>query len=151
MVDLSGRCLCGDVRWTASGSMKWKACCHCESCRRATSAPFVPLFGIDNDKLQWDGPLAVFHSSENVERGHCRNCGTALFYRNDLRWPNETHIPAVTLDDPSTYEPKAHVYYEERLPWLELRDGLPKFIGTGDDGKRPLTDEEAHAPERKAG
>ncbi len=144
MTTLTGRCLCGQVTWSATGQMRWTAYCHCESCRRAGSAPFVALFGMADEGLTWSGPVGSYASSEDVERGFCRSCGSPLFYRNPVRWPNETHIPAATLEDPSVYAPKAHVYYSERLPWIEMRDGLPKYDGTGDDGTRPLSDDEAH-------
>jgi hypothetical protein len=104
----------------------------------------VALFGIADQDLTWSGPVGRHASSPDVERGYCTECGTPLFYRNLARWPDEIHIPAVTLDDPSLYAPKAHVYYAERLPWIEMRDGLPKYAGTGDDGTRPMTDDEAH-------
>lgn len=104
----------------------------------------MALFGMADDGLTWSGDIGTYASSEDVERGFCQNCGSPLFYRNYTRWPNETHIPAVTLDDPSVYAPKAHVYYSERLPWIEMRDGLPKYDSTGDDGARPLSDDEAH-------
>ena len=144
MTTLKGRCLCGKVTWTATGRMRWAAYCHCESCRRAVSAPFVALFGVADEGLTWSGPVSHYHSSPDVERGFCTCCGSPLFYRNPVRWPAETHIPAATLEDPSVYAPKAHVYYSERLPWIEMRDGLPKYDSTGDDGTRPLTDDEAH-------
>ena len=144
MTTLKGRCLCGKVTWTATGRMRWAAYCHCESCRRAVSAPFVALFGVADEGLTWSGPVGHYHSSPDVERGFCTCCGSPLFYRNPVRWPAETHIPAATLEDPSVYAPKAHVYYSERLPWIEMRDGLPKYDSTGDDGTRPLTDDEAH-------
>ena len=144
MTTLKGRCLCGKVTWTATGRMRWAAYCHCESCRRAVSAPFVALFGVADEGLTWSGPVGRYHSSSDVERGFCTCCGSPLFYRNPVRWPAETHIPAATLEDPSVYAPKAHVYYSERLPWIEMRDGLPKYDSTGDDGTRPLTDDEAH-------
>lgn len=144
MTTLTGRCLCGQVTWSATGRMRWAAYCHCESCRRAGSTPFVALFGVPDKGLTWSGSVATYASSDDVERGHCETCGTPLFYRNHTRWPDETHIPAVTLDDPSAYVPKAHIYYNERLPWIEMRDGLPKYHGTGDDGTRPLDDDEAH-------
>lgn len=144
MTKLAGRCLCGAVTWSAPGPMKWAAYCHCDSCRRAASAPFVAWFGVADRALTWSGELGVHGSSEGVERGFCQVCGSPLFYRNPLRWPDETHIAALTLEDPSVYTPKAHVYYSERLPWIEMRDGLPKYCGTGDDGARPLSDDEAH-------
>lgn len=144
MTEFSGRCFCGKVRWVATAAMKWAAYCHCESCRRAVSAPLVAWFGMDDAALDWSGPVASYASSEEAERGYCTDCGSPLFYRNPTRWPGETHIPATTLADPSAYLPQAHVYYNERLPWIEMRDGLPKYHGTGDDGTRPLTDDEAH-------
>jgi len=124
--------------------MKWTAYCHCDSCRRAHSAPLVALFGIDETGLDWSGPVGIYESSQDVQRGHCTECGSPLFYRNTVRWPGEYHIPAISLDDPESYTPKAHVYYSERLPWIEMRDGLPKHNGTGDDGTRPMDDDEAH-------
>lgn len=144
MSRLSGRCLCGAVSWVSEGPMKWSAYCHCDSCRRASSAPFVALFGVDDSGLNWSGPVGRIESSAEVERGFCSRCGSPLFYRNTVRWPEETHIPAITLDDPSIYAPRAHVYYNERVPWIEMRDGLPKYAGTGDTGARPMTDDEAH-------
>lgn len=144
MSRVSGRCLCGEVTWVAERPVKWSAYCHCESCRRAFSAPFVAWLGIGNRGLEWSGPLVIHGSSEDVERGHCGRCGAPMLYRNESRWPDETHIPLPALHDPSGHMPQAHVHYDERLPWIEMRDGLPKYHGTGDDGTRPLDDDEAH-------
>lgn len=40
-------------------------------------------------------------------------------------FPGETHLYAVTLDDPSVFEPTAHIFWSERLPWVHVRDDLP--------------------------
>lgn len=144
MTKLSGRCRCGEVRWAAPGPMTWTALCHCESCRRAASAPFLPFFGLVDPGLVWSGPVTVHAGAGGAERGFCSACGSPLFYRNPVRWPGETHIAALTLDDPAIYRPKVHVYYGERLPWIAMRDGLPKYLTTGGDGTAPLSDEAAH-------
>jgi len=34
-----GGCLCGAVRFVATGQPKWMAWCHCQSCRRHSGAP----------------------------------------------------------------------------------------------------------------
>ena len=35
-IEHGGRCLCGAVRFTATGSTKWISYRHCESCHRHT-------------------------------------------------------------------------------------------------------------------
>jgi hypothetical protein len=54
-----------------------------------------------------------------------------MFYRNTI-WPDEIHLYAATLDDPSTYKPQAHYHWAERLPWVIVDDGLPRFAGSAD-------------------
>ena len=41
-------------------------------------------------------------------------------------FPDETHLYAVTLDDPSAYQPQAHIFWSEKVPWLHVDDGLPQ-------------------------
>ncbi|SPH24336.1 hypothetical protein DEA8626_03387 [Defluviimonas aquaemixtae] len=37
----------------------------------------------------------------------------------------EIDLYAATLDDPAAYQPTQHVHWNERLPWLQIADGLP--------------------------
>jgi hypothetical protein len=36
---LEGGCLCGAVRFVATGQPKWVAWCHCQSCLKHSGAP----------------------------------------------------------------------------------------------------------------
>jgi len=47
-------------------------------------------------------------------------------------WPDETHLYAATLDDPTNFAPQAHFHYAERLPWIEITDDLPKYPGSSE-------------------
>jgi hypothetical protein len=40
-VILEGGCLCGSVRYRIVGTSKSIGHCHCESCQKASGAPFV--------------------------------------------------------------------------------------------------------------
>ena len=71
------------------------------------------------------GERAMFASSPGVERGFCAACGTPLTYESD-RFPGETHFYISTLDDPQSLPPAFHVFYEERIGWLEIADNLPR-------------------------
>jgi len=130
-VGLSGRCLCGQLTWTAPGPVLWAGHCHCESCRRASSAPVTSFFGVARDSVSWQGEAQVFLSSPGNDRGFCGTCGTQMFYRSE-RWPSEIHLYAVSLDDPSQFAPEAHFHYAERVAWVRIEDDLPKYDGSAD-------------------
>ena len=129
-----GGCRCGAVRYQANADPLWTVFCHCESCRRATGAPMVLWLGFAETAVEWHGAAPTgFASSPGVERTFCSTCGTPLTFTG-TRWPGETHILAATLDDPGRARPQAHVFWGERLPWLDIGDDLPKFETTSGSG-----------------
>jgi len=122
---LRGRCLCGAVTWTAAAPMLWAALCHCEDCRRAASSDYVSWFGVKRQTVVWSGPRKTYASSPLVERSFCKECGAPLSFETEI-FPDETHLYATTLSDPSVYQPSAHIFWAERLPWIDGADALPK-------------------------
>lgn len=107
--------------------MLWAALCHCEDCRRAASADYVSWFGVDRASVVWSGSRSIYRSSPKVQRSFCPICGSPLSFETEI-FPDETHLYAVTLDDPSVYEPTAHIFWSERLSWVRVRDDLPTHL-----------------------
>jgi hypothetical protein len=69
----SGRCLCGAIRYRASGAPKWIANCHCASCRRATGSPFTTYAGFAAEVFAYlVGEPVRFQSSPGVTRSFLR-------------------------------------------------------------------------------
>lgn len=122
---LTGRCGCGALTWACKGPILWSALCHCEDCRRAASADYVSWLGVPRGGLRWRGPQRFYRSSANVMRSFCNACGAAASFETSL-FPNETHLYAASLDDPSLYRPTAHIFWSERRPWVQFEDSLPK-------------------------
>ncbi len=123
----TGRCLCGRVTFAALGPIAWQCHCHCESCRRATSAPFTTFLGVPSIGVTWTGAApAVFRSSPGVERRFCGHCGTPMAFQAEW-YPGETDLYAASLDDPTVIRPEFHVHIAEKLPWVGLSDDLPKY------------------------
>lgn len=123
----SGGCLCGGVRYQVTGRVDNLCYCHCESCRRAAGAPLVAWGTFARDRFViTKGRLAEYRSSAKVTRGFCANCGTSIAYRQDKR-PAEIDVTLVTLDDPAVFEPEAHIWVRDKLPWLAIADGKPQF------------------------
>jgi len=129
-----GGCLCGAIRFVATGEPLWAAHCHCQSCRRSTGAPFATFVGFPPDQVAFtaDTP-ATYASSPGVRRSFCRNCGTPIAYEAD-RFPDEIHLYVCILDDPAAVTPTEHVHAGEQLSWLHLADGLPRYRTSSRDG-----------------
>ncbi|MBI1339429.1 GFA family protein [bacterium] len=117
---LTGGCMCGEIRFVATGPPKWTAFCHCSSCRRHTGAPVSAFAGFERQHVTWtSGQLARFASSPGVERGFCITCGATLTYEGD-RWPTEIHVHIGAFDDPERVPPRGETFPDERLSWLHL-------------------------------
>ena len=127
-----GGCLCGATRYELAAPPKWTALCHCESCRRAASAPLVAWMGFTPEQVTWTGTRATHASSAHALRSFCPTCGSPMSFES-TRWPGEIHLYAASLDDPEAYIPELHCYTDEHLSWLALDDGLPRFPQSADD------------------
>lgn len=122
----AGGCLCGAVRYSFDGAPNWQAHCHCESCRRATSAPIASFFAVSHDRIRWSGiPPQLYESSPGIFRSFCPRCGSPLTYQSNIR-TGEIDLYAATLDDPAGFAAERHLFWDEHLSWLCIADDLPK-------------------------
>ncbi|MEQ9695555.1 GFA family protein [Shimia sp. SDUM112013] len=131
----TGRCLCGAIRYRLSTPPKWTALCHCESCRRACSAPVVAWMGFAPEAVAWTGERSFYRSSGISLRGFCNRCGTQMSFES-TRWPGEIHLYAASLDDPAEYAPQLHCHHAEHLGWLHIKDSLPRYPHSADEDVR---------------
>jgi hypothetical protein len=125
-----GGCFCGAVRYALTGAPRFVCICHCRSCQRATGGAMVPwaTYPLANVKVT-SGAWSELHSSPGVTRGYCAACGTHLTYSHTGR-PGELDITLASLDDASTLAPTAHIWVEDKLPWISIQDGLPQYERT---------------------
>lgn len=125
----TGQCLCGALRFELRGQRLWVAHCHCHSCRRNTGSAVATFVGYRKEQLDYTrGERSFYESSAGVRRGFCADCGTPMTYESD-RCPDEVHLYVSTLDEPGEYPPQVHVFFAERIPWMELSDNLPRYEG----------------------
>ena len=117
-----GGCLCGAVRFIATGQPKAVYWCHCQSCRRHTGAP-VAVFALYDLKAYTvtKGEITKFDSTPGqTRRGFCARCGSTLTCES-LPGPTETHFHIGAFDRAAQLEPTKKQYFpEERLPWLHM-------------------------------
>lgn len=126
-----GGCLCGAVRFVATGPLRPVIFCHCAQCRRqtglyyaATAVPKDCLAITDATALRW------YAASGFARRGFCGTCGTALFWEGH-ELPHVS-ILAGALDDPSALTADCHIFTEGRPEFYALADGLPRHAREGE-------------------
>jgi len=118
-----GGCLCGAVRFVATGRPKGIYWCHCQSCRKHTGAPASVFVAFDRHAYTvTKGEITNFDSSPGrTRRGFCARCGSTLTCET-LPQITETHFHVGAFDKAATLEPTKHYFSEERLPWLHTGD-----------------------------
>ncbi len=127
---LTGRCFCGAVAFEVRGPALFRCICHCESCRKASGGAFVPWATFNKAGFTiTSGNLRLHRSSPGALRGHCAKCGTSLTYEHEDR-AGQVDITPTSFDDDAFFEPVAHIWVEDKLPWIRLADDLPQYRTT---------------------
>jgi hypothetical protein len=123
---LEGGCLCGAIRFRATGEPGFPHTCSCGMCRRHTGALTAAWVEFPGDAVDWTGPggaPAVWRSSDRSSRAFCPACGSSLGAVDDA--------PVVALltgafDKPhlAALKPESHSYRSARPKWWhpDIRD-----------------------------
>ncbi len=120
----AGGCLCGAVRYEASGEPRNVTHCHCEDCRRSAGAAFVTWASFwQKDFHFMKGETREVEFAGRL-RGFCPMCGTTLTFRSSPA-TEEIDVTVASFDEPAKVSPGDHIWVEDRLPWIALADGLP--------------------------
>jgi len=130
MTKLSGRCLCGDVNYSAEGEIMFQANCHCTDCRQSSGSAFATLVFMKEDEIKVTGNLKTFDhivdSGNMLTKHFCPKCGSQMFTGNEAR-ENVLGIRAGTLDDHSEVKPQFNVYAGSKMGCTYLDPAIPAF------------------------
>ena len=78
--------------------------------------------GFENDAVTvTEGSITMFKSSPGTTRGFCARCGSTLTCAT-VHFPTETHYCVGAFDRAEELKPSKHVFANEQLPWLHLKD-----------------------------
>jgi len=69
----------------------------------------------------------TYASSEHGRRLFCGDCGTSLFYTNDVVFPGQIDVQTATLDDPSAIPLQGQIQMAESIAWMRDLSVLPAF------------------------
>ncbi|AEF98528.1 GFA family protein [Methylomonas methanica] len=129
-ITLKGGCLCGAVRYQASGDPQRFYHCHCARCRKSSGTGHASNLFLSNATLIFthgESLLKRFKvpEAQRFTRQFCSECGSAV-----ARFVPEIDgvmIPAGSLDDPAPIEPQARIFWDSRANWSCDGDSLPRY------------------------
>ncbi|KAK1252418.1 hypothetical protein MKX08_003605 [Trichoderma sp. CBMAI-0020] len=89
---ITGGCLCGSVRYTATFPPNHdfadsSTTCQCEQCRKNTGALIFYSHQLPKSAVDFTSKetLRLYSATPHIERGFCSNCGGLLFWQTDDR------------------------------------------------------------------
>jgi len=132
---LTGGCLCGKVRYEATGEPMMTAQCHCRDCQRATGTGHLVAAAYPSDAVKVTGELKRYTSNGDsgkpMTRSFCPNCGSLITGQPSMM-PEMTTITLGTLDDPGAIGDIGMAFYAHRRnawdpahPTAKASDGRP--------------------------
>jgi hypothetical protein len=121
---MTGGCQCGAVRYALYAEPTEASICHCRMCQKAFGNYFAPFTGVQLKDFAWmRGEPGSFRSSELVERGFCRDCGTPLSFRYTVT--DRISVAIGSLDEPQRIAVETQYGIESRLPAFATLHSLP--------------------------
>ena len=109
MDQVTGGCLCGDVRITAAGAPYRVGLCHCLDCRKHHGALFHASAIFPEAAVSVAGETHAY-----AGRHFCPRCGSPVFART----ADEIEVHLGALDAPDRFMPTYESWIVRRESWL---------------------------------
>jgi hypothetical protein len=132
---VAGGCLCGAVRFVASGDPTFALNCHCRVCQRITGSAYTPVAAYPTARVSVTGVIKYYErrgdSGRKVWEGFCPECGSRLTGRAETM-PGLLLVQAGAYDDPTLFRPTMNIFTRDIPHWDILDPALPKHPGMPD-------------------
>ena len=128
---MTGRCLCGGVRFELTEPARAAGYCHCTRCQRRTGTAAAASAAIDGNSLRIvQGEQLVKarrHPDGGFEKCFCRECGAHLFSRNPDD-PAQAGVRMSAFDGDPGVRPSWRAFVAYAAEWEPIPDdGLPRY------------------------
>ena len=121
----AGGCLCGAVRFQATGAPERVVSCHCVMCRQHTGGPFVVLAVYPPERVAVSGETLDYRSSEQMLRRRCAVC-VGQFLIESLS-SGAFELYSGCFDDPEPFVPEYEIFARNRPQWLPAFGDIPVY------------------------
>ncbi|WP_353979724.1 GFA family protein [Salinicola endophyticus] len=118
MDQVTGGCLCGNVRVTAHGEPLRVGICHCMDCRKHHGALFYAAADYPTEAVTIEGEPREYQG-----RHFCPVCGSSVFAVSD----GEIELHLGALDNPDQFTPAYELWTIRRESWLPPFPAMARF------------------------
>jgi hypothetical protein len=133
-MEYAGGCLCGVTRYTVTGDPVRVLYCHCNDCKKQTSAPYSVIASYAKEQVTLESSefLKTHHSvgdsGGEVKRSFCGQCGSPIFSQIEAL-PDFVVIKAGSFDDASWLKPTMEIYTKDKLDCAQIDPSIDSFPG----------------------
>lgn len=124
---VSGGCLCGALRFVATGQPYRVGICHCLDCRKNHGAPFHASAIFPEDAVTITGMWQSYR-----DRSFCPTCGSPVFAHID----DEIGINLGAFDAPDQFRPTYELWTIRREGWLPDFPGMQRYLQNRESDSR---------------
>ena len=129
---ITGKCVCGAVRWESSEAPIVTRWCWCRECQylgggsgTVNSAFRTATFKVTGKTSDHVG---IANSGNRMHRRFCPVCGTPLFSEAESR-PHLVFARVGTFDDPDLAKPAMTIWTASAPGWVCINEDLPRVEG----------------------
>ena len=120
MERVTGGCLCGAKRFSATIEDDEAILCHYRMCQRWAGGVSVPYKNVKRADLRWEAQPDYYTSSPIARRGHCATCGTPLTFEFTGE-DDGIDVTVGSFDDPGRFRPVCNYARESwHVAWLDV-------------------------------
>ncbi|MDZ4086016.1 MAG: GFA family protein [Tabrizicola sp.] len=118
MDKVTGGCLCGALRFNATGQPYRVGLCHCMDCRKNHGALFHASAIFPDTAVTLMGEVRTYR-----DRSFCPTCGSPVY----AHIGDEIGINLGCLDEPSRFRPTYELWTIRREDWLPEFPGMRRY------------------------
>src|ERR1700724_4751274 len=129
-MELSGGCLCGKVRYSASADPIFVGVCHCTNCQKSSGTAFNAVIAVPKPAVRMTGTVSTYEGRGDTGKAtykrFCPECGSPVVEEAAIM-ADVVMIPTGTLDDPSAIKPVMQIYCDSAQSWALLGGEVQRF------------------------
>lgn len=126
-IQLTGRCLCGQVEINAKTVHPQAHVCHCNMCRKWGGSPTHSVHCGTEVSFSNPESISIYQSCDWAELGFCKHCGSHLFYRF-LDGGNYI-LSTGSLDNADAFELSQQIFIEEKPAYYSYANETENLTG----------------------
>jgi len=119
----TGGCLCGALRYEATGEPAYMGHCYCGDCRKASGSGFIPFMSFPATAIRFIGTSKIFEAPALrggvSTRNFCPTC-SSLVFGGIIGESDAFTIYAGSLDDATLFKPTMAIFNHGRPDWAIL-------------------------------